>query len=1715
MLIIQSMNNPKPFQRRIAIVLLAIFLPSLLPVNLIYANNNGPHAFEAASFEPVDATDMVNLATGDMSYVLPLLNVPSPEGGYPLALSYKAGIAMDQEASWVGLGWSLNPGAINRSVNGYADDISFGNDYTFVYDSGGELDYYNIGIGADLGGIKVGLGAYWGSNKTLGGSVSFGVGPAVASFSTGSQGTGVGVGYTNSVENTINNISNGVSFESFKKQGGVSSSQGVGSNNQNFSFSQDDYIIQVKQQQTGGVGFYYGHTKISYSLHKDIFNIYSGILYHNNVLNTQYNNYQSKYFDTNKLVLFEKDVDNILNINDHLKSINDLKNTLTAGKDQFLVNAQGLNGSISPYFNESFDLRSNKVFKNNGDSDNYFFTGYLGNQGIDNSMKLNSKLFFEFENDNSSFLRIDRSNIERDLTTESSLNPNPDSYKAYVSAKTNYSNVYNENYTTNGIPLNNGYRKRTGKYIEAFTNEQIALNSISFIEAKNLDRGNSQIYNPYSIGGFRVTDIDGKIYHYSLPVINFETWYKNFESPNNENDKFYENEKNDPYATDWLLTAITGPDYYDSNNNGVLDNEDYGYWIEFEYGKWTDGFIWQTSSGEHDIVKGIVDNKDRYEYYRGRKQIYYLDAVKTRSHTAYFVKSLRKDAQGKKVELFTNKANPTSNYNTFTNAKSFTSNYYENPNPGFRLPHNPSLYNIPQTVGNGSLDMYMGYKKNYFYRDFPQHYSLKLDKIILLANSSNINIDKSIGIELVSNKKAYYSKTSHFFNITGAYLYPISGGGNRWYTNSLNGLHTKANNPLEEVDIHSSHNVLDVNDIQGLNIENEAVKIVDFEYDPNKSLIPNSNNSIEVNKTRLALNAVSILGKNGVSYLPKYEFNYSLPSLSYNVNDEDGWGYNKLNPEMGSLKQIKLPLGSKIDIEYESDDYSKVASFSSRFFQKGLGFTIIKESGTNDLYITATRNNHNNDNIIEEFTSFNDYFQINTKATLDLFVCRRSKYGGHDREVKLTIDNILCEVTNVNDSSVTFKVPSSQAIWRTDDQDSGWICNRTFSLTSVKHLNGSNDGVIMRKASYRNCYEWRSSYDNDDVVFQYNLASTKTPSKGKGGGVRVKSVKVLDEQGIVQSRQNYYYNEMNSTKDPSDINYISSGSTSYVPYNFPVILPYASVLPRAMVLYKNVTVESYGVNNNFIGKTNYVFNTLGEYYNDPNSLFNLDDKIKILNQHNEQIQFVDGNLFLNKFQLLNNLSQLGNIMSISAFNSNNQLISNRKFNYKQNLDSQDELGVKQESFSTRYHKSNNYNVSTFSEVKYPSKIESIENTANGYTTSIYYDKHDFLTGEVLESSIVTSDGKKIKTKVKPAYTISEYSSMGSKVDNIDNRNMLSQTAATYSYIQDAGIWKETGVGITTWNNEWVYQDIGGYTSSPTNPKEKIWRKHKSYTWNGVTDANGIFQSYNSSTDDGFNWTVGVGTSQPSQWKQVSEVTQYSHYSMPLEIKDINGNKASTKMDVDDTKVMATGSAAYNELYYSGAETNYIGAGFWVGQEVRNANGIITSEKAHTGKYSIKATDASQFGAYMRNGHRPGKYKLSVWVHKDNAANARVRATQYGTPTPFNGSSYPAGDWVLMTHTFDVVAGDFYPYVTSANSSEVYFDDLMIRPIASSMTGYVYNEFDELTHIIGNNGLATRFEYDAAGRLVKTYVEVIDDAANGINGGFKLQSENKINYRNLN
>ncbi len=80
----------------------------------------GPGQPEMSSFQSVNSNDMVDLFSGDFSYNIPLMDV----GGYPLNIHYSGGISMDQEASWVGLGWNINPGTISRSVRGMPDDFN-------------------------------------------------------------------------------------------------------------------------------------------------------------------------------------------------------------------------------------------------------------------------------------------------------------------------------------------------------------------------------------------------------------------------------------------------------------------------------------------------------------------------------------------------------------------------------------------------------------------------------------------------------------------------------------------------------------------------------------------------------------------------------------------------------------------------------------------------------------------------------------------------------------------------------------------------------------------------------------------------------------------------------------------------------------------------------------------------------------------------------------------------------------------------------------------------------------------------------------------------------------------------------------------------------------------------------------------------------------------------------------------------------------------------------------------------------------------------------------------------------------------------------------------------------------------------------------------------------------------------------------------------------
>ena len=105
-----------------------LFFTTVILPTATYAVTSGPSQPEISSFASIDTSNMVDLFSGDFSYNIPLLELPGPNGGYPFNLVYNSGISPEQEASWVGLGWNLTPGSIQRQMRGIPDEFNGGSD---------------------------------------------------------------------------------------------------------------------------------------------------------------------------------------------------------------------------------------------------------------------------------------------------------------------------------------------------------------------------------------------------------------------------------------------------------------------------------------------------------------------------------------------------------------------------------------------------------------------------------------------------------------------------------------------------------------------------------------------------------------------------------------------------------------------------------------------------------------------------------------------------------------------------------------------------------------------------------------------------------------------------------------------------------------------------------------------------------------------------------------------------------------------------------------------------------------------------------------------------------------------------------------------------------------------------------------------------------------------------------------------------------------------------------------------------------------------------------------------------------------------------------------------------------------------------------------------------------------------------------------------------
>lgn len=120
------MNNVITYKKErksageLAWLLIAIFCFSLFSPGVSLASGGGPTQPEVQGFTPIGVSDMVDPFTGDFTYNIPLMDVE----GYPINIGYNSGVTMEQEASWVGLGWNLNVGSILRNMRGIPDDFS-------------------------------------------------------------------------------------------------------------------------------------------------------------------------------------------------------------------------------------------------------------------------------------------------------------------------------------------------------------------------------------------------------------------------------------------------------------------------------------------------------------------------------------------------------------------------------------------------------------------------------------------------------------------------------------------------------------------------------------------------------------------------------------------------------------------------------------------------------------------------------------------------------------------------------------------------------------------------------------------------------------------------------------------------------------------------------------------------------------------------------------------------------------------------------------------------------------------------------------------------------------------------------------------------------------------------------------------------------------------------------------------------------------------------------------------------------------------------------------------------------------------------------------------------------------------------------------------------------------------------------------------------------
>ncbi|MBO9620567.1 MAG: hypothetical protein J7539_16200, partial [Niabella sp.] len=404
---------------------------------------------------------------------------------------------------------------------------------------------------------------------------------------------------------------------------------------------------------------------------------------------------------------------------------------------------------------------------------------------------------------------------------------------------------------------------------------------------------------------------------------------------------------------------------------------------------------------------------------------------------------------------------------------------------------------------------------------------------------------------------------------------------------------------------------------------------------------------------------------------------------------------------------------------------------------------------------------------------------------------------------------------------------------------------------------------------------------------------------------------------------------------------------------------------------------------------------------------------------------------------------------------------------------------------------------------------TVYNYINGTKAEAENVAFDFYSGMVTKALNVDADGNRFLNEQIPAYRV--YSDMGMATTANKYKNMLTQTAASYSYKVDAGNSKLglVSASVNTWGKDIdvltpeynITQQDGNHSTG------KVWRPKMTYAWsptgtspNGMT-AIGMFANFDWSSHDNPN-------AQDPGWIKIGQLTLYDVFSHALEASDINDQFAATKMGYNQSKVMVTGGPArYTEIAYSGAEDNPSSGNIFNG-DIKLASASVQSNLTyvHTGAKSVQLINGTgfQYDAPINKLDNTRDYWASVWLKSGTGTASNAGVFYNNGSGQVNGtlSAPNSQGWQLATIQIpaSAISGSTLTIgCYNSGSGTVYFDDLRFHPLNAGVSAYVYDNFSgELTYILDNNNFYTKFEYDAVGRLVKTYRETIPDGVRPVN-----------------